>query len=74
MEHKRILLNIVNENGISHLSVEFGHTVEEWKDKWYDYDLWDFPIEELLDGTIEPNQDIVYWCIDGRCYETEDYV
>lgn len=38
------------------------------------YDLWDFPIEELLDGTVEINEDIWYWVIDGRCYETTEEV
>ena len=38
------------------------------------YDLWDFPIEELLDGTVEINEDIWYWLIDGRCYETTEEV
>lgn len=33
-------------------------------------ELWDFPIEELKDGSVEPDLDKVYWEIDGRLYET----
>ena len=32
--------------------------------------LWDFPIEELLDGTIEVNEEMWYHYEEGRCYET----
>ena len=52
-----------------------GKTLSEWKNKYgNDGDLWDFPLEELLDGTIEPSENLWYWLIDGRCYETEDVV
>ena len=47
---------------------EYLHEVKE------DDDLWDFPIEELLDGTVEINEEIWYWCINGRCYETYEEV
>lgn len=39
-----------------------------------DYDLWDFPIEELLDGAVGINEAIWYWLINGRCYETTEEV
>lgn len=35
-----------------------------------DGELWDFPLEELLDGTIDINEEIYYYLINGRCYET----
>lgn len=35
-----------------------------------DEDLWDFPIEELLDGTIEVREVMWYYYENGRCYET----
>ena len=45
---------------------------DEWLEAcgWDDRELWDFPIEELLDGTVDINEDIWYWLIGGRCYET----
>lgn len=50
---------------------EYGHTIEEWEVlSSINEDLWDFPIEELKDGTIEPNADILYWVIGDRVYET----
>lgn len=51
---------------------EIGHTKSKWNDLFgNDPDLWDFPISELLDGTIEPNPDIIYWLIGERLYETD---
>ena len=54
---------------------ETGHTLKEWKSKFgKNTGLWDFPVDEILDGTIEPNGEFLYWLIDGRLYETEfDY-
>lgn len=51
--------------------VEEGHTKEELKTITdNDEEYWDFPLVELLDGTIEPNKEMIYWLIDGRLYET----
>lgn len=51
--------------------VEEGHTKEELKTITDDVVCyWDFPLEELLDGTVEPNKEMIYWLIDGRLYET----
>ena len=56
---------------VKRVTLETGHTLEEWNDKYGDSEnRWDFPIEELLDGTIEPDEDMVYWVIDNRVYET----
>ena len=41
-----------------------------WRENCDDEDLWDFPCEELLDGTIEINEDIWYYLVDGRFYES----
>ena len=58
---------------IRKITLEVGHTIEEWSVKYGEnLDCWDFPIDELLDGTIEPNEDMTYWVIDGRVYETEE--
>lgn len=60
------------------LNIVFGKTKTEWVEKHKNYDtedeLWDFPINELLDGTIEPNEGLWYWLINGRLYETFDLV
>ena len=54
--------------------VEEGHTLEEYMSIFgKDYEngnLWDFPIEELYDGSIEPQEHMIYWVIEGRAYET----
>ena len=34
--------------------------------------LWNFPKEELEDGTVEPQENMTYWEIEGRLYETSD--
>ena len=55
-----------------HLFFEIEHTIKEWE-KAINNDFenyWNFPIEELLDGSIEPNKDMIYWLIEGRLYET----
>jgi hypothetical protein len=52
---------------IRKITLEIGHTLEEWSVKYGEnQDCWDFPIDELLDGTIEPDEDKIYWVIDGR--------
>ena len=56
---------------IKRITLETGHTLEEWSEKYgNDENRWDFPIEELLDGAIEPDEEMVYWVIDNRVYET----
>lgn len=55
---------------------EYGHSIEEWNSiKTYaeeslSYDLWDFSIDDLINGAIEPEENCLYWLIDGRFYET----
>lgn len=57
---------------IKKLTLEIGHTLDEWQEKYgSNEDNWDFPINELLDGTIEPDENITYWLINGRLYETK---
>lgn len=57
---------------IKKLTLEIGHTLDEWQEKYgSNEDNWDFPINELLDGTIEPDEDITYWFINGRLYEAK---
>lgn len=68
MTERKITIKITD--GVE-VSVAIGHTIDEWEETFDQCeDLWDFPIEEVVDGTIEPNTDIVYWLIDDRLYET----
>lgn len=68
MTERKITIKTID--GIE-VSVAIGHTIEEWEETFNQCeDLWDFPIEEVVDGTIEPNTDMVYWQIDDRLYET----
>jgi len=49
-------------------------TYVEWYNLYGDDGCWDFPLEELLDGTLEINESIWYYYINGRCYETNKEV
>ena len=54
------------------LHLILGKTEEEWKFLYSEYEnLWSMPLEELLDGTLEINEDIWCYYINGRCYETD---
>ena len=57
-------------------TIETGHTLQEWSTRFVtlddDNELWSFPYEELFNGTIEPTEDMVYWLIEGRLYETNE--
>ena len=61
------------------IHLEVGHTKKEWKNakknaenNWVD--LWSFPIDEMLNGAIHPDEGRIYWLIDGRLYETESFL
>jgi len=46
-----------------------------WQERYgYIDECWAILFEELLDGTLEINEDIWYWYIDGRCYETTETI
>ena len=36
--------------------------------------LWSFQLDEFIEGAFEVNEDIYYWLINGRVYETEEEV
>lgn len=56
------------------LHLVLGKTYDEWE-KLYSGDVfWDILFEELIDGSVEINDKIWYWYIDGRCYETFEQV
>lgn len=44
--------------------------METYGEAYNNGELWDFSWEDLENGSIEPNLDMVYWEIDGRLYET----
>ena len=57
------------------ITMELGHTLKEWEEKFMinnDECNWSFPINEFLDGTIEPDESITYWYINGRLFETNN--
>ena len=78
----RIIKRCINEslnNNVStiivngqRINLEIGHSVQEWK-KLYSQNknLWDISLEDFITGAVDPSEDIVYWYIDGRLYETE---
>ena len=64
---------IITVNGFS-IHLVLNKTMSEWKRNFESNDnLWNFPIEEILDGTVEPNENIWYWLINGRLYETDEF-
>jgi hypothetical protein len=65
---------IIKVDGKS-LHLILGKSIYEWCELFGgDIDLWNMPLEELLDGTLEVNESIWYYYIDGRCYETNKEV
>lgn len=69
----------INVEDCTMIHFEAGHTKEEWKQEQEEAAkeyvcLWSFPIDEMIDGTIEPDVDRIYWLIDGRLYETNRFV
>lgn len=63
---------VIIVNGFS-VHLVLNKTMSEWiRNFKSNGNLWDFPIEEILDGTVEPNEGIWYWLINGRLYETDE--
>lgn len=68
MKEKKLTIIV---DGTTRLNLVLNKTKKDWNDTFgHNEDLWDFPIKELLDGTIEIDQSQYYWLIGGRCYET----
>lgn len=61
-----------DNNVVRETIVETSHTLKEWNEHFKKDDaiLWNFPKEELLDGTVEPQPFMIYWLIGNRLYET----
>ena len=54
---------------------EEGHTVKEWceiadRADEDDVTLWNFTVDDMVEGAVEANEAILYWLINGRLYET----
>lgn len=57
------------------LHLVLGKSFPEWLGTFGgDSECWDILLVELLDGTMEINEDIWYWLIGDRCYETTEEV
>lgn len=59
-------------------NIQTNHTLSEYKRKYEESyeagDLWDFSIEDVQSGAVELETDRIYWQINDRIYETEEYV
>ena len=65
---------VVTVNG-KNLHLVLGKSITDWAVAYADIqDFWNVPLEELLDGTLEINEEIWYWYINGRCFETDEEV
>ena len=67
---KKVIIIINNAK----LHLVLGKTYEEWEELYSGEVCWDILFEELIDGSLEINENIWYWYIDGRCYETFEEV
>lgn len=62
---KEIIKSEIGINGKT-ATIEYGHKLSELP---ADNELWDFSIEDFLFGALDPNEEMLYWFIDGRVYE-----
>lgn len=54
------------------INYEIGHSVQEWNELFGNNEnLWDISIDDFINGAVESNEDMIYWYINGRLYETE---
>lgn len=55
-----------------------GHTIKEYYDVYGDlYDageVWDFSVGDVTSEAVELDANMVYWYINGRIYETGEYI
>jgi len=60
------------------IKIEWGHTIDEWEHYFSQQieegTLWDYPYEELFNGALDPFDNMTYWFIDGRLYETDSEI
>lgn len=55
---------------IEKLNIVYDKTLEEWYEKYGNKGLWTFSLEDVLNGAVILNEDMCYWAINGRFYET----
>ena len=72
MDANRVIIEVNGQK----LHLVLNKTWKEWLDAYTNPgdDYWDVLLEELLDGTLDINEDIWYWYINGRCCETNEEV
>lgn len=51
-------------------NIVYDKTIEEWEEKYYGKGCWNFSLEDVLNGAVELDENMCYWAIDGRIYET----
>lgn len=54
------------------MHIVLGKTIKDWEKYHSNEILWSFPISEFIEEAIEINEDIWYWLINDRVYETEE--
>lgn len=53
-------------------NVKDNHSLVEWQSLYgEDEDMWDFTVDDVLNGAIELDEGKEYWLIGGRVYETD---
>lgn len=71
MDKNRVVIEVNGQK----LHLVLYKSKELWLERYgREEECWDILLEELLDGAMEVNEDIWYWLIDGRCYETTEEV
>ena len=52
------------------LNIVYDKTIEEWYEKYGNKSLCSFSLKDVLNGAVELDENMCYWAIDGRFYET----
>lgn len=55
---------------IEKLNIVYDKTLEEWYEKYGGKGFWTFSLEDVLNGAVKLDEDMCYWAINGRFYET----
>ena len=72
MNKKPFFLSTIIVNG-QPIHLELGHTADEWHRLYGENEsLWDISLEDFITGAVSPDENISYWYIGGRLYETEE--
>lgn len=52
------------------LNIVYDKTIEEWYEKYGNKSLCSFSLKDVLNGAVELDENMCYWAIDGKFYET----